>query len=79
MVVGRLSQESPEYRKIRDELAQAEVALRDQRERVAELRRRLPTEEPVEDYLVRSAPSLLAHDLAIIARGVALVAKGKGY
>lgn len=40
--IGRLPVESPEYAKVRDELQQAEVALRDQRERVAELRRSLP-------------------------------------
>lgn len=47
--IGRLSAESPEYAKTRDELQQAEVALRDQRERVAELRRSLPRDTVFED------------------------------
>lgn len=51
---GRLANESPEYRKLRDELHQAEIALRDQRERVAELRRSLPADQPVEDYALRT-------------------------
>lgn len=44
MSIGRHDSESPAYRKIRDEIQEAEVALRDQRERVAELRRRLPAD-----------------------------------
>jgi predicted dithiol-disulfide oxidoreductase (DUF899 family) len=42
MAIGRLPEESSGYSKLRDELQSAEVALRDQRERVAELRRKLP-------------------------------------
>lgn len=49
MAIGRLASESPEYRKLRDELQQAEVGLRDQRERVAELRRRLPRDGAIDD------------------------------
>jgi predicted dithiol-disulfide oxidoreductase (DUF899 family) len=49
MAIGRLSEESGEYRKLRDELQTAEVALRDQRERVAELRRQLPRDSPFAD------------------------------
>lgn len=49
MNFGRLSGESTEYRKLRDELQAAEVALRDQRERVAELRRKLPRDHAIED------------------------------
>ncbi|MBW2397028.1 MAG: DUF899 family protein [Deltaproteobacteria bacterium] len=41
--------ESPGYAKLRDELFEAEVALRDQRERVAELRRSLPQDTAVPD------------------------------
>lgn len=48
-MVGRLENESPEYAKLRDELQAAEVALRDQRERVAELRRSLPLDTVVGD------------------------------
>jgi len=42
MAIGRLPEESSDYSKLRDELQSAEVALRDQREHVAELRRKLP-------------------------------------
>jgi predicted dithiol-disulfide oxidoreductase (DUF899 family) len=42
MGIGRLPEESAEYSKLRDEIQSAEVALRDQRERVSELRRKLP-------------------------------------
>jgi predicted dithiol-disulfide oxidoreductase (DUF899 family) len=49
MDIGRLPNESPAYRQLRDELRDAEIALRDQRERVAELRRRLPLETTVDD------------------------------
>jgi predicted dithiol-disulfide oxidoreductase (DUF899 family) len=34
--------ESEEYRKLRDQLLEAEIALKDQTERVAALRRKLP-------------------------------------
>lgn len=53
MSVARLDGESLEYTKIRDELQQAEVALRDQRERVAELRRRLPGDHVIDDQVFR--------------------------
>ena len=53
MSVARLDGESPEYSKARDELQQAEVALRDQRERVAELRRSLPSDHAVDDQVFR--------------------------
>lgn len=53
--------QSPEYRKLRDELLAAEEALKDQRERVAELRRRLPRGTPVEkDYVFREGPADLS-------------------
>jgi len=48
-MVARHPDESPEYRKLRDELQEAEAALRDQRERVAELRRTLPLDTVVGD------------------------------
>ena len=44
-------EQSPEYRKLRDELLAAEVALKDQRERVAELRRSLPSDQEIEDAI----------------------------
>lgn len=44
--------QSPEYRKTRDELLEMETALKDQRERVAAFRRKLPLGPPVpEDYV----------------------------
>ena len=43
---------SPDYRKLRAELHEAEVALRDQRERVAALRRRLPRDTPTDDAVL---------------------------
>ena len=49
MSVKPLPNESPEYRKIRDELLLAEIALKDQVGRVADLRRRLPTDTSIED------------------------------
>jgi len=50
MPVARHPQESAAYRAVRDELQAAEIALRDQRERVATLRRRLPQDTLVDDY-----------------------------
>jgi len=50
--------ESDEYRKLRDQLLEAEIALKDQRERVAALRRQLPMGGLVEtDYVFREGPS----------------------
>jgi len=60
MKFGRFANESPEHHKLRDELHEAELALRDQRERVAELRRRLPPGDPIEDYALREGPSDLS-------------------
>lgn len=57
MSVGRLANESPGYGKLRDELRAAEIALKDQVKRVAELRRRLPTDTEVEDYALREGPA----------------------
>jgi len=49
-MTGRLAGESKEYAALRDQVQAAEIALRDQRERVAELRRQLPRDHWVEDY-----------------------------
>ncbi len=50
--------ESNEYRKVREQLLEAEIALKDQRERVAVLRRQLPMGALVEtDYVFREGPS----------------------
>ncbi len=56
-----LSSASPEYHKLREELLQAEIALREQRENVAELRRKLPQDTRVEtDYTFLEGPADLA-------------------
>jgi len=47
--------ENPEYAKLRAELREAEIALKDQRERVAELRRSLPADTGVPDHVFREA------------------------
>src|SRR5258708_12592771 len=50
--------ETEEYRKLRDQLLEAEIALKDQTERVAVLRRKLPAGPPVEtDYVFREGPT----------------------
>ena len=55
--MARLRSETPEYRKIRTELLEAEIALKEQRERVAELRRSLPGDTPLEvDYVFEEGP-----------------------
>src|SRR5258708_12786163 len=49
--------ESAEYRRLRDELLAVEIALKDERERVARLRRQLPMGAQVkQDYVFREAP-----------------------
>ena len=55
MLYGQLQDESSDYRKAREDLLEAEIALREQRERVAEMRRKLPLETKVEDYTFREA------------------------
>ena len=52
MRFGRYRRESADHAALRDELLAAEIALRDQRERVAELRRKLPA-DPIGDYALR--------------------------
>lgn len=59
-----LSNESEEYRRARDELLKAEMALRDQREQVAEMRRGLPAGPVVEDYVFREGPADLSRNAA---------------
>jgi predicted dithiol-disulfide oxidoreductase (DUF899 family) len=54
-----LSNESEEYLGKRDELRQAEIELMRQRERVAELRRRLPQGAVVKDYEFQEGPANL--------------------
>ena len=62
MLYGELANESAAYRAARAELLQAEVALRDQREKVAALRRQLPLDTEVEDYLFHEGPRDLSED-----------------
>ncbi len=57
-----LADESPEYRKQRAELLEAEIALKQQIEAVAELRRGLPRDTRCEDYVLRA-------DLSSLDRG----------
>lgn len=56
-VYGRLDGEPEQYREIRSKLHAAEMQLRDQRERVAALRRTLPLDTPVEDYVFDEGPA----------------------
>lgn len=62
MTPGRLDTESGEYRQRRDELLEAEIALRDQIEKVAGLRRGLPLDSQIEDYALHEGPADLAQD-----------------
>jgi predicted dithiol-disulfide oxidoreductase (DUF899 family) len=59
---GPLASESENYGKARAELLEAEIALRDQCERVAALRRKLPIETNVEDYVLEEGPAELEKD-----------------
>jgi len=65
MLYGKLSNESEPYQNARAALLKAEMALRDQRERVAELRRGLPLDTKVNDYLFHEGPSDLQQDSPI--------------
>jgi predicted dithiol-disulfide oxidoreductase (DUF899 family) len=51
-----LTNESPEYLAKREELRLAEIELMHQRERVAELRRHLPQDTPIQDYQFQEGP-----------------------
>lgn len=55
-----LPNESAEYLSKREELRQAEIELRKQRERVAELRRTLPKGATIQDYEFLEGPTSLA-------------------
>jgi predicted dithiol-disulfide oxidoreductase (DUF899 family) len=59
---GRMETESGDYKKSRDELLEAEIALRSQVERVAELRRKLPLDTAVPDYVFHEGPADLDQD-----------------
>ena len=56
----RLTNESAEYRAKREELRLAEIDLMQRRERVAELRRRLPPRATIQDYVFQEGPADLA-------------------
>jgi predicted dithiol-disulfide oxidoreductase (DUF899 family) len=56
----RLADEPPDYTARREELRQAEIELTRQRERVAEMRRRLPPGAVVQDYVFEEGPPALA-------------------
>src|SRR6516225_9155538 len=56
---GPLAAESENYRRARAELLEAEIALRDHCEQVAELRRKLPLDTPVPDYVFEEGPAEL--------------------
>src|SRR6202158_3471049 len=62
MIPGRLETESANYRKLRDELLEPEIALKDQRERVAALRRKLPLDMEIQDYEFHEGPADLTKD-----------------
>ena len=65
MLYGELANESAAYGAARAALLQAEIALRDQREKVAELRRQLPVDTEVEEYLFHEGPRDLTQDAPI--------------
>jgi predicted dithiol-disulfide oxidoreductase (DUF899 family) len=57
-IAAKLQGETDEYRRLRDQLLEAEIALKDQRESVAALRRKLPMRPAVEmDYIFREGPA----------------------
>jgi predicted dithiol-disulfide oxidoreductase (DUF899 family) len=56
---GPLEKEGEAYQRARAELLEAEIALRDQCERVAALQRKLPVETEVEDYILEEGPAEL--------------------
>jgi predicted dithiol-disulfide oxidoreductase (DUF899 family) len=61
-IVARLPHESDGYRKIRQELLDAEIALREQTIAVAALRRELPLDTVVDDYVFERGPADLDRD-----------------
>jgi predicted dithiol-disulfide oxidoreductase (DUF899 family) len=57
----QLKGQSDEYVRLREELLKAELALAEQRERVAQLRRQLPCDAPIyEDYVFHEGPADLS-------------------
>ena len=69
----KIKGETEEYRNLRNQLLEAEIALKDQTERVAALRRQLPGGPPVEtDYVFREGPSDLRDESPANFRDVRL-------
>ena len=69
----KIKGESEAYRKLRDQLLEAELALKDQTERVAVLRRQLPEGPLVEtDYVFREGPADLGDESSAPFRDVRL-------
>ena len=69
----RFKGETEDYRRLRNELVQAEIALKDQRERVAEMRRQLPTGARVEtNYVFHEGPADINDDSSDNLREVRL-------
>src|ERR1700692_3008183 len=65
--------ESEEYRNLRNQLLEAEIALKDQNERVAAIRRKWPAGPVVEtDYIFREGPSDLRDESPANFRDVRL-------
>jgi predicted dithiol-disulfide oxidoreductase (DUF899 family) len=61
-IVARLPNESGGYRRVRQELFDAEIALREQTIALAALRRELPLDTEVEDYVFERGPADLDRD-----------------
>jgi predicted dithiol-disulfide oxidoreductase (DUF899 family) len=62
MTARHLPAETAEYRRLRDEILAAEIALKDQCERVAALRRALPRDTAIEDYVLHDGPADFGQD-----------------
>ena len=56
MKIGKFKNDTEEFKLAREELRREEIALRDQVERVAAMRRELPPSGEVEDYNFKSCP-----------------------
>jgi predicted dithiol-disulfide oxidoreductase (DUF899 family) len=68
-IAVKMQGEKDEYRKLRDELLEAEIALKDQRECVGALRRQLPMGPAVAtDYVFREGPLTSRMSLPLISR-----------
>ncbi|MGI9385707.1 MAG: DUF899 family protein [Methyloligellaceae bacterium] len=66
MRIGERKGESTDYKAARDELLKAEIGLKNERERVAEMRRALALDGQVEDYVFKEGPADLDQDGPIV-------------